>query len=62
MASLTLWYDANVDFFDRVDVDWHPHMWLLSHVSLLVLRYHVDFVPLLLHKQFSANHIPCEVG
>ena len=20
MASLTLWYDANVDFFDRVDV------------------------------------------
>ena len=19
MASLTLWYDANVDFFDRVD-------------------------------------------
>ena len=20
MASLTLWYDANVDFFDKVDV------------------------------------------
>ena len=24
IASLTLWYDANVDFFDRVDVGcWH---------------------------------------
>ena len=38
MASLTLWYDANVDFFVRGDVG-----------------------PLLLHKQFSANHTLCEV-
>ena len=36
-------------------------MWLLSHVSLLVLGYHVEFLPLLLHKQFSANHTLCEL-
>ena len=27
------------------DVSWHPHMWLLSHVSPLALGYHVEFLP-----------------
>ena len=31
-------------------------------ISLLDLGYHVEFPPLLLHKQFFANYTPCGVG
>ena len=51
----------NVCIISFHDLGLHLHMLVLSHVSLLVLGYHGELLPLLLNIQSSANHTPCEV-